>query len=448
MKSYVKTLIALVILAGLWGFSVYYGKRQSKQPPSSETKPPEKLLALESKSIQSFTVKSRDGESFTCARQGDKWAITAPHPLPADQNAISTYLDNLTDASIDSVVDEHPSNLKDFGLDPPADSIQIQTSGKPGQASVLLGDETPTGGGLYAQLAGNPRVVVLPSYLKSSLEKTLFDMRDKRAVTLDVDQLRRIEVESKGKHWTVEKNPEGVWDLVLPPPVRADPGTVDGLISQLRNATMQKIVAEDKQKAGAYGFGSPTLTLKLTGSGGTQTLVLGQKGKDKDSSNYYAMNSALDPVFMLGSDFLTQFQKDPADLRDKDLFSFATFDAKHLDIQTPKGHWVFDRQQEKWKQVSPKAKDEPSDKMETLLDAIRGLRADSFPKARGQALAAFGLDKPAYRFQVQFGDKNQTETVEVAKLGDHLYARRSTDTLPSELAKGALDSLEKALGDL
>ncbi len=226
---------------------------------------------------------------------------------------------------------------------------------------------------------------------------------------------------------------------VLPPAVRADHFTADGLVSQLRGLSMQAIVAEDKKKSAQYGFTSPTLTVKLTAPAGSQSIVIGKKDGDK----YDAGNSALQPVFTLNSDFLTQFQKDPADMRDKDLFSFSTFETKRLEVDSPKGHLVFEKQKDKWKQTAPALKDLTNDKVETLLDRLRGLRAESFPKQT--SLAALGLTKPAFRFQVQSGEKNQTQTVEAAKVADHVYARRSTDRLASELSKTALDDIEKAL---
>jgi hypothetical protein len=148
----------------------------------------------------------------------------------------------------------------------------------------------------------------------------------------------------------------------------------------------------------------------------------------------------------LNSEFVTQFKKDQADLREKDLFSFSSYDVKRLEVDTPKGHWAFEQQANKWKQTAPKAKDVSSDKMETFLTHLRDLRADSFPK--GGNLADLGLSKPAYRFNVQSGDKNTTEIVEAAKSGDHVYARKSTDPLASQLPKTALDDIEKSLGEL
>ena len=443
-QKFLNTLIALVVLAATWAAFIYYDKHKASEKSPVETTHQAKIFVLDAQHIQSITFKPRDGETFTCRREGAKWVITDPHHLEVDQGNFSGILNSLTTATADEVVDPHPTSLKDFGLDPPGFALEVTSDAKPQSFTLLLGDDTPTSGGVYAQTSGNPQVFTLASYLKSSLEKKVFDVRDRRALTLDADQLRKIGVEYKGKSWTLEKNPEGVWDLVLPPPVRADRFSVDGLVSQLRGLTMQTIAAEDKKKKGDYGFGSPELHLQLTGSEGTQTIIVGKK--DKDSERFFAMNSALDLVFTVNSDFVTQFKKSQADLREKDLFSFSSFDVKHVEVDTPKGHWVFDKQGDKWKQTVPKPKDVNSDKMDTFLTHLRDLRADSFPKT--ESLADFGLAKPGYRFNVQSGEKNTTESVEAAKSGDHVYARRSNDPLPSELSKTALDDVEKSLGEL
>jgi len=444
-KKFVNTLAALVILAVLWGAFTYYDKRKGPSVPAGttdETKSVEKLFSMDTKHIQSFTVKPKDAAPVSCRLESGKWVIEEPQNLAADQATVSSFLNSLTSVSVDEVVDPHPANLKDFGLDPPSETLEVATDVKPAQFALLLGDETPTGGGVYAQVGGNPRVVTLASYEKTSLAKTLFDLRDKRAVTLDADQIQKIEVHSKNKNYTLVKNPEGVWDLVLPPPVRAESYSVTSLVSQLRGLSMTSVVAENKKTPAPYGFGSPTMTVKLTAPAGSQELVLGKK----DGEKYDAMNSALEPIFTLNSDFLTQFEKDPADLRDKDLFSFSSFDATHLDVETPKGHWTFEKQKDKWKETAPAKKDLTSDKVTSLLDQVHDLRADSFPKEHATDLAAFGLAKPAYRFEVQWSEKK--EIVEAAKVGDHVYARRSTDAVPSEVSKTALDPIEKSLSSL
>ena len=44
--------------------------------------------------------------------------------------------------------------------------------------------------------------------------------------------------------------------------------------------------------------------------------------------------------------------------------------------------------------------------------------------------------------------RNQVETLEVSRAGEHVYARLSTDPWACEVSKSAFDNVEKALGDL
>ena len=263
---------------GTWGALIYYDKHKAAEKPAARhTATLAKLLPLDAQHIQSITFKPRDGDGFTCQRTGSTWVVTAPQHVLVDQGNFSGVLNSLTTATPDEVVDAHPTSLKDYGLDPPEYTLEVTTDSKPQSFTLLLGDDTPTNGGVYAQASGNPEVVTLASYLKTSLEKKLFDVRDRRALTLDADQLQKIGVQYKDASWTLEKNPEGVWDLVLPPAVRADRFTVDGLVSQLRGLTMQSIAEEDKKKNGDFGLGSPELHLELAGNGGPKASWWGKR---------------------------------------------------------------------------------------------------------------------------------------------------------------------------
>jgi hypothetical protein len=443
-KKYLNTLIAAALLAALYGGFTYWEKRKPSDTAKKDSESSsEKLFTVETKNVRAVAIKPREGDAVTCRREGENWMIEEPKELHADKSAIEALLTSLVGASIDQVVDPKPASLTDYGLDAPAMTLEVTTSAKPEKFTLVLGDDTPTGGSVYAQVAGNPRVFTLASYLKSSFDKKVFDLRDKRILSIPSGQVNRVEVTAKSNRWTLAKNPQGIWDLVLPPAVRADRFAAEGIVSRLESGTMQSVVAEDKKNIGRYGFGSPELSIRVSGAGVTQTLTLGKK----EDSRYYAMNSALEPVFTLEAFFLNDFEKSASDLRSKDLFTFSTFEVKRLEVETPGGTRTFERQpQNKWKQTAPAAKEVATDKVEALLNKLRDLRAESFPAS--EKLDQYGLTKAAYRFKVDFGDKNETESVEAAKVSEHSYARRTTDVLPSEITKTALDEVEKALKEL
>ena len=67
---------------------------------------------------------------------------------------------------------------------------------------LLIGDDTPTGSGAYAKLAGNPRVFTVASFVKTSLDKTPDDLRDKRLLTFDSDKITRVSCRPRGRPWS------------------------------------------------------------------------------------------------------------------------------------------------------------------------------------------------------------------------------------------------------
>ena len=444
-KKYLQTLIALAVLAGLWGIFTYYGKKKPAASSKAGSPASQKILPVKEGQIVSFTVTAADGKAVTCTREGKTWQITAPMKLAADSSTIDSFLSSLTSATPSETVSEQGGDPKEFGLEPPEATIEVKTNAKPQEFTLRLGSSTPTNSGIYAQVAGQPRVFTLASYLKDSLEKKLFDFRNKKVVTLAGDSIRRLDVTSQKGSYQLVKNADGIWDLMLPPPVRADHFTVQGLVDELGSASMQSVVSEEKKDLGRYGFSNPTMTIHLTGDSGKETLILGKK----DGSNYYAMNTAVGPVFTLGSDFLTQFQKQPSDLRSKDLFTFSTYEAKQITVKGPKGQRVFVLHKDgKWEQTEPASMEVKSDKMQTLLQDLRDLSAQSFPKKNPTQLADYGLNKPEYTVQVQYGDQNKTQTVQISQVKGNVYARRSTDLVPAEVAKDAITNLQKDLDAL
>lgn len=441
-KKYLQTLIALAILAALWGIFTYYGRTKSAPNSESNSAESKKILPVNDSQIVAFTVKATGDKPVTCTREGSGWQITEPEKLAADSSSVTSFLTSLTSAAPDEVISEQPGSLNQFGLDPPAATITVRTNATPQEFVLRLGSSTPTSNGIYANVAGQDRVFTLASNLKDSLEKKLFDFRNKKVVTLAGDSIRRLDVSSKKDNYQLVKNADGIWDLMLPPPVRADHFAVESLVDELGNASMQSVVAEKKNDLGRYGFSNPTITIHLTGDSGGETLVLGKK----DGANYYAMNTGVGPVFTLGPDFLSQFQKQPSDLRSKDLFTFSTYEAKQITVEGPKGRRVFvQHKNDKWEQTEPASMEIPSEKMQALLQDLRDLSAQSFPKKNPTDLAAYGLTKPEYTVQVQYGDDKKAQTVQISEVSGKIYARQSTDLVPAELSKDAIPNLQKNL---
>ena len=92
----------------------------------------------------------------------------------------------------------------------------------------------------------------MASYNKSSLDKTVDDLRDKRLLPLDFDKASQIELSDH-----TAKNKEGItfarsktgWQILRPGPYRADSGQVEELIRSLKDAKLETGADTGNEKA-------------------------------------------------------------------------------------------------------------------------------------------------------------------------------------------------------
>jgi len=158
------------------------------------------------------------------------------------------------------VVEDQASNLKTFGLDNPLLEVDLSEKDKKSQ-KLLLGDTTPASNGVYAMLAGDQRVFTIPSWEKSTIDKSLNDLRDKRLLPISADKISRVEVVRNGQDIEFGRNKEE-WQILKPKPLRADSTQVGELVRQLTDAKMDLATASNA--AADFAKASAVATAKIT----------------------------------------------------------------------------------------------------------------------------------------------------------------------------------------
>jgi len=83
-----------------------------------------------------------------------KWQITAPKPLGADQEAVSSLLSTVSSLNSDRLVEEKATDLTQYGLTQPSLELDVTTKDAKAQ-KLLLGDDTPAGSAVFAKLDGD-----------------------------------------------------------------------------------------------------------------------------------------------------------------------------------------------------------------------------------------------------------------------------------------------------
>jgi len=431
-------LIAVALLAVLGGLIWWSNKKQlaaSKTPATTETK----ILTIPEDQIQEIKIRHANGDTVDLRRDSGKWRLMAtsaqPKEVGADPDTSSSLVSAVTSVTADKTIEDKATDISPYGLNHP--TLDVTVTKKDGGANeLLIGDDTPNASGSYAKLPNDPRVFTVLSFVKTGLDKSFNDLRDKRLLAFDSDKLTRVELTAKGQPVEFSKNGQNEWEILKPRPLRADSAQVDTLIGKLKDAKMDATVSADdaKKAATAFASGTKVATATVTDSSGTQTIEV-RKDKDK---NYYAKSSAVEGIFKITSDVGDALDKGVDDFRNKKLFDFGFTDPSKLDIKNGAGTPVtYTKSGDKWMSGS-KAMDNST--VQNLIDKLRDLSAAKFP--------AEGAGAPVFEATVTSNSGKRVEKVTIAKQGTKYFAKRENEPSIYELDGKAVEDLQKAASDV
>ncbi len=431
----IRQLIAAAIVLAALTATLYWSNRRQpiEEAAKAAASAPVKILSFQKDDISKLEIKRKSGEFLDFSKTGSgSWKITSPISLIGDADSISTILYAISPLETDRVIEEKAGDLKTYGLAEPA--VEVSATGKDGKPQKLLvGDDVPTGGSAYAMLAGDPRVFLISSSAKTNFDKGLKDLRDKRLLPVDFNNISKIEIVSPKLNLAFSSN-NGQWLLQAPKDVRGDTSKLEGVVEKLRLATMDPSAPDTDMKKAASSFssGTPVATVKATDASGSQEL---QVRKSKD--NYYAKTTAMEGAFKVTKELGEAIHKNLDDFREKRLFDFAESNPEKIEIHSGSKSYFLTRNGEDWWSDGKKM---DAVSIDSLLRAIRMLSATKFVSS--------GFSSTAATLIATSNGGKRVEKVEISKAGTGYMAKRENEPLLYELDAKAFEDLQKAADEL
>jgi hypothetical protein len=272
-------------------------------------------------------------------------------------------------------------------------------------------------------------VYAVSSSVKSSFDKSVDDLRDKRLLTFDTNKLTRLDLSSGKSNIEFGKNNQGDWEILKPQPYRADSFQVEELVRKMTDAKMDlSSSAPDAGKAAsAFAAGHPVADVSVTDASGKQTLDV-RKNKD----DYYAKSSVVKGVYKISSDLGKEVEKPLDDFRNKKIFDFGFSDPTKIDVQQGANGKLLTRSGTDWK-MNGKTMDPGT--VQAFIDKLRDLSATKF--------VTNGFTAPELTVTVTSNDGKRVEKAEFAKVSDGYIARRENESALYQLdAKAVSDMLD------
>src|SRR5262249_4593072 len=171
----------------------------------------------------------------------------------------------------------------------------------------------------------------------------------------------------------------GKWRIVKPNAYRADADQVNDFLDKLESAKVKEFVADSPSSLKPYGLDRPATATITTGKDKDRSRKTGRFGRvDADKKGVYLMRSGESTVMLAPEEVWTAVPKTVAVLRDKVVVAYAYDKANKVEVDSPRGHVAIEKDKTDWKITAPDALKADSGAVNSLLWAVRDLRASGF----------------------------------------------------------------------
>ncbi len=378
------TVILFILFVVLFTFVYFFEFRGAGQEDAEH-----KLVNLSSEDVEKIDFKKGE-ESIRFQRDKENWLITEPLEAKGDKYEVNRLADDFSDLRIERVVEEEPLDLDKYGF--PQAEVSLYYKGKEEPIKILIGMENPLDKTFFAKREDEQRVVLIPSLLKSLLEKSIFDFRQKDIFRFETDQAKNIKLKSKEIQWEAEKEGED-WFLRKPVNAMAKKSQINDILYALSNLKAKEFVSEDKKdkEINDFGLSSPdyevSIALPLENLQMTFSL-------HKKEDTVYATSSLTSKIIQVEDSVLSDLEKKVEEVRDKKISEFFTWEVGRLQIRSGNVSLTLIKDEEdNWHFEGAQREEADKEKVQSFLRKIEGLEAEEFVDPPLN-LEDYGLEEP------------------------------------------------------
>jgi hypothetical protein len=418
MGRLISTLLLVAVLAGLGGYIYFVEMKKPETAADTKTK----TFDVAADQIEAIQITLANGDKTEAERQDTTWTLVQPVEAPGDSSELSNMASSLASLDVQRVVDEKPTDLSAFGLEPPRFEIAFRAKGQTTMQRLLVGDKTPTGGDVYVKKPDESKIFLVSSLVDDTFNRSSFDLRDKTILKFDRDKIDGLELSHDGTTFRFSRKGAD-WTIVSPGTMRADYAAIESLITSLSATLASKFVTEEATPADLrqYGLDRPSSSATVMMGNDKVTLLLGRT----DNAETYAKRAADTEVVMVAPTIVGDMAKPLTEYRRKDLFDARSFSTERVELKRGSDMFVFEKSTDKdgketWKNGSGMTVD--TAKVEDLLTRLSNLRASTFETRVDPALRT-----PTLEVTTRFGqakDEHRMETVRMARSGSTVVASR------------------------
>lgn len=385
---------ALLVIALIFGSYIYFIEIKKSAKDEELKSESEKVFALDADKIKGLKIKNANGSFDFEKDPKEGWKIKSPIVSLADETVMTGIVTGVSAERFDQVVSEGAeTDLKTYGLDNPKEAVSL--IGPDGVSKTVdIGSEGALSGKIYAMREGEKKVLFANTSLKTQIEKSLKDFRDKRVLRFSKDDVTSISISSNradnALHLAMVKK-SNVWQVTEPFSGKADEATVQALITTLEGLRATDFPSEEAQnpkKILSYGLNKPEFEVTLSDKDGkVLSKVLISPKKQGDTFAVVEGKPTIYQMFATSSDSLSHKADDfkdkkyPYEFDSSDIgeIIFKT-EIVDLDLVKKSGNWQEKNPSTSGAKSGESARVVNQVQVNSLIDKLKSFKTSEFIK--------------------------------------------------------------------
>ena len=342
------TIALALLVLGLGMYILFVDIPQTRQFQKQETQE-RRILPFRDQDITRITWATATETIQLTHDKQHRWMITEPIRSPADNQEIRRILRALTIGKVKRTIEDGPSTLATYGLDPPYLTLTLTT---PTQTQELaLGDRGPFAPSLYVQTKADNQVVLTTLDVMTFAQKSLPDFRLKDLLLFDRERVQEVHIQQAATT-IIMARAAGVhslspnWVFKSPQAGPADTIAISTLLMDLSGLRATGFIDSEEEKQQILGQPDRTqIGVTILEGRHTHYVSLYQF---QDAEKAYAITSGTGPLYEISPNIFKPLTQEAFYFQDKRLFGMETNDIVMLDVTTPQEHYVLIKQNDEW----------------------------------------------------------------------------------------------------
>ena len=375
---------------------------------------------------------AEDYTTLKCEKRNGTWFVTDPIETKADTQEIEDLLSELRALQVstfeaDQADANTPAQLEKSGLNSPRIQIKLTDGNNP--YALDIGSEVPSENGtqrsVYVKSVHQQAIYTVSNDIYTLLNKSVFDVRDKRVIDFQRTDTIRIEIAQNKQTTVCTKNYDNTWELQTPTgKVKADAKAVDDLLFGVDSLEAAAFVEDPVINLASYGLAPPSIEVAFTQRGEETPAVL-LIGDYTKNGTVYVKAAQSDQVTRVKRTLIDKIALGAAWLRDKQVLNFHIDDAVRLTLQGEES-LTCQRLGTNWRLTAPVKEEANNAEVNAIIYELDDLMAVAYVQNEpALADAVTGFSTPQIQITVELRNQ-KVYTLQVGnpvEASGHFYAR-------------------------